>query len=101
MGVWSAWHRQECPGGIAAHPFDKLRAGSCKKRKDGAPSVEMVQASIIKDGPPARKSVSCRSASSEAAPSSSPRSLRGQGGEFDFLPSIPDLGIVEINSHRN
>jgi hypothetical protein len=39
-----------CIGIIAAHPFDKLRAGSCKKRKDGAPSVGMVQ---CKDGPPA------------------------------------------------
>ncbi len=37
-------------GSIAAHPFDKLRAGSCKKRKDGAPSVGMVQ---CKDGPSA------------------------------------------------
>jgi hypothetical protein len=27
---------------IAAHPFGKLRAGSCEKRKDGAPSVGMV-----------------------------------------------------------
>src|ERR1700686_2333975 len=26
---------------IAAHPFDKLRTGSCKKRKDGALSFEM------------------------------------------------------------
>ena len=31
----------------APHPFDKLRAGSCKKRKDGAPSVGMMQ---CKDG---------------------------------------------------
>ncbi len=30
---------------IAAHP--------CKKRKDGAPSVRMVQAKIVKGGPPA------------------------------------------------
>jgi hypothetical protein len=39
--------------GIATHPFDKLRAGSCKKRKDGAPSVGMVHAKIVKGGPPA------------------------------------------------
>jgi hypothetical protein len=32
---------------IAAHPFDKLRAGSCKTRKDGAPSVGMAHAKII------------------------------------------------------
>jgi hypothetical protein len=38
------------PASIAAHPFDKLRAGSCKKPKDGAPSAGMVQ---CKDGPPA------------------------------------------------
>jgi hypothetical protein len=31
---------------IASHP--------CKKRKDGAPSVEMVHTQIAKDGPPAR-----------------------------------------------
>jgi hypothetical protein len=40
-------------GSIAAHPFDKLRAGSCKKRKDGAPSVGMVHKKILKHGPPA------------------------------------------------
>jgi hypothetical protein len=39
---------------IAAHPFDKLRAGSCKQRKDGAPSVGMVYAKIVKGGPPAQ-----------------------------------------------
>jgi hypothetical protein len=31
---------------IATHP--------CKKRKDGAPTVGMVHAKIVKDGPPAR-----------------------------------------------
>jgi hypothetical protein len=36
--------------GIAAHPFGKLRAGSCKKRKDGAPSVGTVHAKIVKVG---------------------------------------------------
>ena len=36
---------------IAAHPFDKLRAGSCRKGKDGAPSVGMVHAKIVKGGP--------------------------------------------------
>ena len=41
---------KSCAGSIAAHPFDKLRAGPCKKRKDGAPSVGMVQS---KGGPPA------------------------------------------------
>src|SRR6266576_3770204 len=39
---------KSCAGSIATHPFGKLRAGSCKKRKDGAPSVGMVQ---CKDGP--------------------------------------------------
>src|ERR1700674_551928 len=34
-----------CAGIIAAHP--------CKKRKDGAPSVEMLQIEMVKDGPPA------------------------------------------------
>ena len=29
---------------IDAHPFDRLRAGSCKKRKDGAPPVLVVLA---------------------------------------------------------
>ncbi len=38
---------------IAAHSFDKLRAGSCEKRKDGAPSVGMVHAKIVKAGPSA------------------------------------------------
>jgi hypothetical protein len=38
---------------IAAHPFDELRAGSYKKRKDGAPSVGMVHAKIVTGGPPA------------------------------------------------
>jgi hypothetical protein len=28
---------KSCAGSIAAYPFDKLRAGSCKKGKDGAP----------------------------------------------------------------
>jgi hypothetical protein len=41
---------KSCAGSIAAHPFGKLRAGYCKKRKDGAPSVGMVQ---CKGGPPA------------------------------------------------
>jgi hypothetical protein len=35
-------------GGIASHPFDKLRAGSCKERKDGAPSAWMARTNIIK-----------------------------------------------------
>jgi hypothetical protein len=39
---------------IAAHPFGKLRAGSCKKRKDEPPSVGMVQARIAKGEPPAK-----------------------------------------------
>src|SRR5580704_9829629 len=30
------------PSSIAAHPFGPLRAGSCKKRKGGPPSVGMV-----------------------------------------------------------
>jgi hypothetical protein len=37
---------------IAAHPFDKLRAGSCKKRKDGAPSFGMAYTDIHEGGPP-------------------------------------------------
>jgi hypothetical protein len=44
---------KSCAGSIAAHPFDKLRSGSCKKRKHGAPSVGTAQ---CKDGPPARVS---------------------------------------------
>jgi hypothetical protein len=39
---------------VAAHPFGKLRAGTCKKRKDGAPSAGMVHAKIAKGGPPAK-----------------------------------------------
>ncbi len=54
--VQAVWHdRQNSAGSIAAHPFDKLRAGSCTKRKDGAPSVKMVCADIIEDGPPAKR----------------------------------------------
>jgi len=41
---------KSCAGSIAAHPFGKLRVGSCKKRKDGTPPVGIVQ---CKDGPPA------------------------------------------------
>jgi len=37
---------------LAAHPFDKFRAGSCKKRKDGAPSAGMVHAEVVKGGHP-------------------------------------------------
>ncbi len=37
---------------IASHPFDKLRAGSCNMRNDGAPSVGMVHAKIIVGHPP-------------------------------------------------
>ena len=44
---------KSCAGSIAAHPFGKLRAGSCKKRKDGAPSVEMLHIEMAKGGPPA------------------------------------------------
>jgi hypothetical protein len=40
-------------GIIGAHPFDKLRAGSCKKRKDGTPSVEMLHTDMVRGGPPA------------------------------------------------
>src|SRR5580698_4561093 len=32
--------KKAAPGSIAAHPFGKLRAGSCKKRKDGHPPFE-------------------------------------------------------------
>jgi hypothetical protein len=39
-------------GSIASHPFGKLRAGSCKERKDGAPSVGMVHAKIVEVGHP-------------------------------------------------
>ena len=45
---------------VAAHPFDKLRAGSCKKRKDGAPTVGMAHAKIVKGGPPATLRVTKR-----------------------------------------
>jgi hypothetical protein len=41
------------PVAIATHPFDKHRAGCCKKRKKGAPSVGMVHAKIVEGGPPA------------------------------------------------
>ena len=36
---------KSCVGSIAAHP--------CKERKDGAPSVGIVRAEIVKGGPPA------------------------------------------------
>jgi hypothetical protein len=32
---------------IAAHAFDKLRAGSCKERKDGAPSVGIQAVAVL------------------------------------------------------
>jgi len=35
------------------HARIRLRAGSCKERKNGAPSAGMVYANIVKDGPPA------------------------------------------------
>jgi len=39
--------------GIAAHPFDKLTAGSCKERKDGHPQHGCTrQKSKPKAGPP-------------------------------------------------
>src|SRR5258708_3935968 len=41
-------------GSIAPHPFDRLRAGSCKKRKDGAPPAEMLHTEMVKSRPPAR-----------------------------------------------
>jgi hypothetical protein len=34
---------------IAAHPFDRLRAGSCKRRKDGARSARMERMKIAKE----------------------------------------------------
>jgi hypothetical protein len=37
---------------IATHPFDGLRAGSCKERKDGGPSVGLVHAKIVEGVPP-------------------------------------------------
>src|SRR3981189_3209581 len=52
-GARPSRRRRSCAGSVAAHPFGKLRVGSCKKRKDGAPSVGMVQ---CKDGPPAHDS---------------------------------------------
>jgi len=68
MGQPQLWR---CKGGpapqsssacsIAAHPFGKLRAGSCKKRKDGAPSVGMAYTTIMKAGPPATQNlIICR-----------------------------------------
>ena len=47
-GVHSGNHRNGV-GGIAAHPFGKLRAGSCKERKDGAPSPWIVRTEIKKN----------------------------------------------------
>ena len=55
---------------IAAHPFHKLRAGSCKERKDGAPSVGTLHAEIVKGGPPAAAQAALLS-----QPKSSPQSL--------------------------
>ncbi len=37
---------------IDAHPFDRLRADSWKKRKDGEPSVEMLHIETVKGGRP-------------------------------------------------
>jgi hypothetical protein len=50
-GIHNGWCRTDkrCADSIA-RPFDRLRAGSCKKREDGAASVGMVQ---CKDAPPA------------------------------------------------
>ena len=49
---------------IAPHPFHKLRAcpelaegaGSCKERKEGAPSVGTLHAEIVKGGATCRRS---------------------------------------------
>jgi hypothetical protein len=38
-------------GGIAARPFDKLRADSGKERKDGAPAFVLIGAEKTKGGP--------------------------------------------------
>ena len=47
-GVHPGNHRNGV-GGVAAHPFGKLRAGSCKERKDGAPSPWIVRREIKKN----------------------------------------------------
>ena len=56
VGLITPNTRSNSTRSIATHPFDKLRAGSCKERKDGAPSGGMVYAKILKGGPPARSS---------------------------------------------
>jgi hypothetical protein len=38
---------KRCVGSMTTRPFDKLRAGSCKKRKDAAPSTQMAHKKII------------------------------------------------------
>ena len=35
----AVYRKSSSTGSIASHPFDKLRAGSCKVRKDGAPTL--------------------------------------------------------------
>jgi hypothetical protein len=40
--------KSDSTSSIAAHPFDELRAGSCRKRKDGAPSVGTAHAEASK-----------------------------------------------------
>jgi hypothetical protein len=50
----AVWHdKPNSTGSIAARPFDKLRAGSCKERKDGAPTVPEREGKTRKAGPPA------------------------------------------------
>jgi len=46
---------KSCAGSIATHP--------CKKRKDGAPSVGMVHAKIVKGGPPVDQAFTLRTLS--------------------------------------
>jgi hypothetical protein len=46
----SSHNRLNSTRSIAAHPFGKLRAGSCKRREDGALSEEMVYAEIAEGG---------------------------------------------------
>ena len=53
---------KRCVGSIATHPFDKLKAASCKRRKDGTPSAQMAHANTVEAG----STVACSAVSLES-----------------------------------
>ncbi|HXM67046.1 MAG TPA: nitroreductase/quinone reductase family protein [Candidatus Acidoferrum sp.] len=52
VGIAPENYKRESAGSIPPTPSARLRAGSCKKRKDGAPSVELAHTGSFKLGRP-------------------------------------------------